>query len=329
VAPASAESRTAKGHVHLFLSKSPRSNQCHSRVLPRYTGMSCPEVVTPVLDEQERPVKDSFPPWYVAMKLLSRLNAICSQLYRYPEHLGSSTECRYSLKQFGIPGEYVPFSSGPSARDEMKIHLQWCQLQQSKEELIYADPSNPAHSFFDMESVIVECPQNEDCLFGKGRAIMKHPGTLGMHNLLKSKMDRWSTATFKEKNGLTWEVVHEILSVDGRFLQQDPSHGWFVPVEDEVARQKVSIAFRDMAKRIRKRSQKQSQEKTYASKRASSSSVQLPVRDRDHYLSTPNHLPYGASDSETSDGADCSFLCARNKNQGPNIAGQRGYDKIG
>jgi hypothetical protein len=205
----------------------------------------------------------------------------------------------------------------------MKIHLQWCQLQQSKEELIYADPSNPSHSLFDMESVIVECPQNEDCLFGKGRAIMKHPGTLGMHNLLKSKMDRWSTASFKEKNGLTWEVVHEILSVDGRFLQQDPSHGWFVPVEDEVARQKVSIAFRDMAKRIRKRSQKHPHEKASASKRASSASV------RDPLLSTPNHHVYGASDSETSDGAACSFLCARNKNQGPSRVGQRGFDKIG
>lgn len=220
------------------------------------------------------------------------------------------------------------------SKDEMKTHQQWSQLQQSKEELIYNDTSQPSQNFFDLESVIVECPQNEDCLFGKGRAIMKHPGTLAMHNMLKNKMENWNTSSFKEKNGLTWEVVHEILKGNGRFLQQDPTHGWFVPVEDEVARQKVSISFRDMAKRIRKKSQrqttKQSQEKANSGlprKSPSPAHIPMSMRDKDHSLSNGSQ-PYGASDSEASEGAVCAFLC-KGGNGSSGRKGQRGFDTWG
>ncbi|KAG7371364.1 hypothetical protein IV203_019934 [Nitzschia inconspicua] len=249
-------------------------------------------------------------------------------------HLGSPTECRYSLKSFGIPGECVPFSVGPNARDEMKSHQQWCQLQQSKEELLYKDTDDPSRSCFEMESFVVECPQNEDCLFGKGRAIMKHPGTLAMHNILKNRMDCWNNASFKEKNGLTWEVVNEILSGDGRFLRQDPCHGWFVPVEDEVARQKVSIAFRDMAKRIRKRSQRQQEMKTAQEKiihsvaSKSSRKSQIPaLRDPEQLLSNSCRA-YSTSDSEASDGGMCSFLFDRTK-VSSNRKGQNGFENRG
>jgi hypothetical protein len=73
-----------------------------------------------------------------------------------------------------------------------------------------------------------------------------------MRRLLNERLDRWETAPFKDKSGLTWEVVDEIINGGGRFLKEDPN-GWFVEVEAEVARQKVSIAFRDMVKRKRER----------------------------------------------------------------------------
>jgi hypothetical protein len=224
------------------------------------------------------------------------------------------------LKSFGIPGEHVPFSSGLMAKEEMKTHLHWVQLQQSKEELLYGGTKDPTVACFDIESVLVECPQNEDCLFGKGRAIMKHPGTLAMHNMLKCNMDRWNAASFKEKNGITWEVVHEILNSGGRYLQQDPCHGWFVPVEDDVARQKVSIAFRDMAKRIRKRSQrwatKQPQEKTLTILSEPVAQIQMLTRYQDQYLLSSKKQFCGLAVPQTCNGAMCSFLCDRSGSHG-------------
>mmetsp|Transcript_20101 Transcript_20101/g.37574 ORF Transcript_20101/g.37574 Transcript_20101/m.37574 type:complete len:222 (-) Transcript_20101:34-699(-) len=102
---------------------------------------------------------------------------------------------------------------------------------------------------------IVECPHHEDLLFGKGQAIMKHPGNVAMRRLLETRLDRWEVAPFKDKSGITWEVVNVIVQGGGRFLKED-GNGWFVQVEDEVARQKVSIAFRDLVKRTRQRRQR-------------------------------------------------------------------------
>jgi hypothetical protein len=136
-----------------------------------------------------------------------------------------------------------------------------------------------------------------------------------MHNILKGKIDRWNTASYREKSGITWEVVHAILNGGGRFLQQDPCYGWFVPVEDEVARRKVSIAFRDMAKRIRKRSQRRgadhSQEKSFPVH--SVASHQMSARNQEQYLFSSKKTCCPAPDSQASDGAVCSFLCDHKK----------------
>jgi hypothetical protein len=154
------------------------------------------------------------------------------------------------LKSFGIPIELLPTNVETNTKDALKNHRKWCQMRKAKEQLSIESPGT------DCESFIVECPQHEDCLFGKGQAIMKHPGNVAMRKLLETRQDRWEAAAFKDKSGLTWEVVHEIMRGGGRFLRED-SNGWFVEVEDEVARSKVSIAFRDMVKRTRQRRKKE------------------------------------------------------------------------
>jgi hypothetical protein len=72
-----------------------------------------------------------------------------------------------------------------------------------------------------------------------------------MRRLLEPRYERYETAEYSDKARIAWEVVREIKKGLGRFLKEDPN-GWFVEVPDELARQKISIAFRDM-KRARRR----------------------------------------------------------------------------
>ncbi|KAL3909637.1 MAG: hypothetical protein SGILL_008008 [Bacillariaceae sp.] len=163
-------------------------------------------------------------------------------------HVGATTECFYSLKGFGIPVHQIPNNLDFSTREKKKNHIKWVSFRQAKDRLTETNPS--------LVEDIVECPQPEDYLYGKGQAVMKHPGNLAMRNMLKERLDRWEDAAFKDKSGITWEVVNAVTSGGGRFLKEAPE-GWYTVVELEAARQKVSIALRDMAKRVRRRKQQE------------------------------------------------------------------------
>ncbi|KAG7338022.1 hypothetical protein IV203_022479 [Nitzschia inconspicua] len=157
-------------------------------------------------------------------------------------HVGSPTDCLHSLKTFGIPAECLPPIPEMGTTDTLRKHLKWCLMRQTKEELLKRAGNIPL--------AIVECPRQEDCLFGKGQAITKHPGNVGMRRLVASKLDRYQVAAFKDKSRLAWEVVHEVKECGGRFLKEQ-FNGLFVEVNDETCRKKVSIAFRDLAKKGR------------------------------------------------------------------------------
>ncbi|KAG7373462.1 hypothetical protein IV203_034186 [Nitzschia inconspicua] len=160
-------------------------------------------------------------------------------------HIGTVTECMYSLKGYGIPVNHLPPNIDISTNDRIMNHLKWCAMRQAKDRLMEENP--------EALEKIVEIPHHEDYLFGKGQAIMKHQGNIALRALLKECLSCWENAAFKEKSSICWEVIHEVAQQGGRFLRETPQ-GWFVEVEPESVRQKVSIAFRDMLKRARRNS---------------------------------------------------------------------------
>ena len=104
-------------------------------------------------------------------------------------------------------------------------------------------------------SEFVECPRHEDCLFGRGRNIMKHPGNVAMRSMLEGKRDRYACAAHQKKSEIAWEVVNEIKTGGGRFLKELDT-GLYTLVDDETARKKISIAFRDLKNKVGKRTQR-------------------------------------------------------------------------
>mmetsp|Transcript_10956 Transcript_10956/g.25949 ORF Transcript_10956/g.25949 Transcript_10956/m.25949 type:complete len:550 (-) Transcript_10956:287-1936(-) len=191
-------------------------------------------------------------------------------------HTGSLTECQYSLRPFGIPVGRLPSAlefNTTHRKDNIANHTKWLRIQRAKEMTIekimsgdrigdeeeltaskmdgqntnseVVDKVDGMEAVYLFRSKFVECPRHEDCLFGRGRNTMKHPGNVAMRRLLEEKQGRYSVALHHTKAEIAWEVVNTIKDGGGRFLKESNT-GLYTLVDDETARKKISIAFRDL-----------------------------------------------------------------------------------
>jgi hypothetical protein len=223
------------------------------------------------------------------------------------EHLPSVLRLQTSNNRSRRNGTAAaPSGPPPAARN----HSKWCTIQQARDRVLSArleasGGSVSALAEF-MESIVM-CPRAEDCLFGKGMPTMRHPGNVAMRRLLEPRYERYERAGYRDKAAIAWEVVDEIKQGTGRFLKEDPD-GWFVQVGDEMARQKISIAFRDM-KRPRKRNGGQSGSNTTTTTNNNSSSDETAA---------PGRTPVGQVETITrTTTADDVVLSVGPSNDGP------------
>lgn len=161
-------------------------------------------------------------------------------------HVGSPTEILYSLKTFGIPVDYLPHNLKRNCKVALKNHLKYVDM------LVAKDQAEMTGYNFNTNPIVI-CPINKDILLGKGRQIMKHPGNVEMRHLLETVLSRWEEAADnQEKVAVAREVLKSLKASGSRFLAEHPN-GWYVEVDDDTARQKISIGFRDMVKRKKRR----------------------------------------------------------------------------
>ncbi|KAL3904878.1 MAG: hypothetical protein SGARI_004717 [Bacillariaceae sp.] len=152
-------------------------------------------------------------------------------------HIGSATECMYGLRCFGIPTEQIPINTN-SGHLKNKAHLKWIELRRLRERAAGAGQVFQG----------IECPSLNDVLFGKGRPIMRHPGNVLLRTLLESKyLEYNNTKSKKEKTEIAWSIVRHLQDSSCRFLKEDGS-GYWVEVSPDMARQKISVGFRDLRK---------------------------------------------------------------------------------
>lgn len=87
---------------------------------------------------------------------------------------------------------------------------------------------------------------------------MMNPKNALFRNMIKSKLEEYNNANKKVKTTIAWWIVCELKASpnQSRFLKED-KNGWWMEVSDEVARQKVSIGFRDIRKRQKKKEEAQ------------------------------------------------------------------------
>lgn len=96
---------------------------------------------------------------------------------------------------------------------------------------------------FSTEPVLV--PGELDILLGRGRGAQNHKGNIHYRNVVETFRARYEQIPQKgAKTQLIREVVAVIYDNGGRFLKQDRFNRW-IPVDPEVARDKVSHSFRN------------------------------------------------------------------------------------
>jgi hypothetical protein len=69
-----------------------------------------------------------------------------------------------------------------------------------------------------------------------------------MRQATRCRLERFSNAADKEeRDSIILDVVQEIYLSGGRFLKEDPGkNGWWEEVDQELAKEKVSLSFRDL-----------------------------------------------------------------------------------
>mmetsp|Transcript_24091 Transcript_24091/g.33669 ORF Transcript_24091/g.33669 Transcript_24091/m.33669 type:complete len:162 (+) Transcript_24091:200-685(+) len=101
--------------------------------------------------------------------------------------------------------------------------------------LIMLDPVEP-------EMVV---PTKHDVLFGRGRGPMHHEGNIQLHKIVAEHRKRYLISKRKQKAKIALEVIHEIHSLGGRFLQRLGKTSFYELSSPYDARQKVSHLLRE------------------------------------------------------------------------------------
>ncbi len=150
-------------------------------------------------------------------------------------------ELMYNLQTFGISPDQIPINSN-TGKAKNQYHLKWINMRQAMEEAKAS--GGPVGRVFSG----IECPSHQDVLLGRGRPIVNHRGNVAMRQRVEARLARFATAAGKDgKAAIVWEVVQETYLSHGRFLKEDPGkHGWWEEVDQEVAKAKVSVYFRDL-----------------------------------------------------------------------------------
>eukprot|EP00934_Nitzschia_sp_Nitz4_P007836 Nitzschia sp. Nitz4//scaffold22_size323478//275928//277448//NITZ4_000580-RA/size323478-processed-gene-0.485-mRNA-1//-1//CDS//3329543156//7826//frame0 len=147
---------------------------------------------------------------------------------RHRFHFGTRTELMYKLVSFGIPVEHF----GDDGNIKKGNIQRWIDRRKFKED---AEANGPFLG--------VELPTKYDVLSGKGRPIQRHPGNIHFRALVDHYMAEYSKAEKGSKAQVGAKVFDAIKAVNGRFLTKDNTSGFWFPISDMEAMQKVIKAF--------------------------------------------------------------------------------------
>jgi hypothetical protein len=209
----------------------------------------------------------------IASLLIGSSNSV-----RVRGHCGTDMEVQYELMTFGLKINFPSlFPISPSGAVDLGSHVCFLEQRRIQEELedkvdaeltearISTSPlaTVPApisslnelrpdsgcsvgyhlSSFVKSSPIIV--PGELDVILGRGRAYQNHKGNLRYRHIVESYRQRYEIlSTKREKTQLIKDVVQAVKDGGGRFLRQD-SIGRWIPVDLDMARDKVSHSFRN------------------------------------------------------------------------------------
>eukprot|EP00526_Cylindrotheca_closterium_P010694 CAMPEP_0113608756 /NCGR_PEP_ID=MMETSP0017_2-20120614/4101_1 /TAXON_ID=2856 /ORGANISM="Cylindrotheca closterium" /LENGTH=395 /DNA_ID=CAMNT_0000517475 /DNA_START=10 /DNA_END=1197 /DNA_ORIENTATION=- /assembly_acc=CAM_ASM_000147 len=153
---------------------------------------------------------------------------------RIRTHYGSHAECMGSMQGHGVPPEILPLEEGGilTNKDAYREYLR----EMRKEERM---------KFPRRQHIFVPC--SYDVLFGKGSSVQTFEGNKRMRRIVADRQKSYEKAEKGKKVDVAQEVVDMVLESSGMFLKQADDGGeYWLSVDNESARTKVSAAFRTL-----------------------------------------------------------------------------------
>jgi hypothetical protein len=184
------------------------------------------------------------------MMTIGMLVSSASSRVRFRAHYGKIMDINYKLTTFGIPDQCLPVTN--DGEPKTKAHRAWVKSRKQQED----------QDDIVSNSKMIVVPGRVDVLLGRGKPIQEHFGNLRYHVLLDHYQQAYETAKKFEKMQVAQKVVAIVHDYSGRFLKQEGA-GW-IEVEETVAREKVSHAFRTRRTAIFKNSNSSMSDTSYA-----------------------------------------------------------------
>lgn len=178
-------------------------------------------------------------------------------LCRFRSHCGGHVECQYNLMTFGIPKECLPMDvTGQVDLTNHKMFLRTVELQEQRMATIRngQNTSNveqqlAAATYTEGDKFLI--PGYLDIILGRGQHAKNSPGHLRFKKALDKHQGQYEAAEKSQKTGVA-DLVLKLLTIRGcRFLKARPGGGW-VQVSDDVGREKINHAFRNLRSTAKK-----------------------------------------------------------------------------
>ncbi len=106
--------------------------------------------------------------------------------------------------------------------------------------------------------IMVECPSLHDVIFRPGKSYMSHPGNMMFRELIEKHISEHNGATQERKKNLTWQVIGEVETKGGRFLEYSRDLGTWTEMTDRNAvRHKIATYFKEFRRKVKAQQQLQ------------------------------------------------------------------------
>jgi len=171
-------------------------------------------------------------------------------------HLGTSIECEYSLRGFGIPTEDIPRTC--TGKIKTKGLAKWVRVRTAIDDHRRMMAQNNYNAYYSMPPSVrvfpgIECPEINCVLFRLAGLASTHPGNVEFRLFLQEKDgEREQLKTRKQKDDHLHQIIEEVTQRGLRFLQYDENRHWYNEITDyKILRKHVFQAQRDIAKRAK------------------------------------------------------------------------------
>lgn len=153
--------------------------------------------------------------------------------------VGSAMEIQYELLSYGIviPMELLNRDTlFKRSLDEAYLSKRRVADAQATSDIALAGKN-------DTVNLLVEHPESDDVLLGKGRSCQEYPGNQAMNRMIDERARDYCAADKDQKSYIASRIVEQI-QIHGRFLERKEGEGWKLVMDQTTLRNKITQAFR-------------------------------------------------------------------------------------